>query len=114
MPNDLQTSVFGRNQIDLTWTDNSDAEDGFAILRSDDGGAMYNEVGTADANATNDSDVGLSSDTSYVYEVTASGGADGHVTSGAATTQPATTTTGESGADRGYHAGGWKRSWRYR
>ena len=52
VPNDLQTSVFGRNQIDLTWTDNSDAEDGFAILRSDDGGAMYNEVGTADANAT--------------------------------------------------------------
>ena len=78
----------------MTWTDNSDAEDGFAILRSDDGGVTYNEVGTADANATSYSDVGLSSDTSYVYEITASGGADGSATSGAATTQPATTTTG--------------------
>ncbi len=64
-------------EVTLTWQDNSDNEQGFAIWRKEAGGT-YAEVGTAPANATSKVDSsGLSSSTLYYYQVTAynSGGA---------------------------------------
>jgi len=67
--------------IDLTWTDNSGVEDGYAVLRltlgqyCDDGGCYdyyyYDQIATLDANATSYRDSGLFSGDSHSYVVVA-------------------------------------------
>jgi len=56
-------------QIDLTWKDNSNNEDGFKIERKIGSGGTYSLIYTASSNATTYSDTGLSADTIYYYRV---------------------------------------------
>ena len=56
--------------IDLTWTDNSAAEDGYEVQRLS-AGAAWSVVATLQANATTYRDDGLVSDTRYWYQVRA-------------------------------------------
>ncbi len=58
-------------QIDLTWKDNSNNEDGFKIERKIGSGGTYSLIFTASSNATTYSDTGLSAGTIYYYRVNA-------------------------------------------
>ncbi len=97
-PTGLTATVYSRNQIDLSWTDNSQMEDGFTILRSDDGGSTFNVIGTVDANVTTYSDTTLDPSTPYQYQVDATGPGSGDggssTTSSAATSGSRTTDSG--------------------
>lgn len=72
-PTGLTAQAVSQSQINLNWNDNSTNETGFKIERRASTGswADLTEVG---ANATTFSDTGLSSETNYVYRVTALGG----------------------------------------
>ena len=69
-PNALNASAASSSQIDLTWADNSNDEDGFAIERQN-GGAGFTEIATVGAAVTAYSDSGLAPSTSYEYRVRA-------------------------------------------
>ncbi len=58
-------------QIELSWTDNSDNEDGFVVERSNADTLNFSEVGTANANDTSFVDATVAEGTSYVYRVKA-------------------------------------------
>lgn len=68
-PSGLTASESGTNQINLSWTDNSDNESEFRIERDSGGG--FTQIDTVDANSTSYSDTGLSSNTTYTYRVRA-------------------------------------------
>jgi hypothetical protein len=72
-PTDLVATTASTSQIDLTWTDNSADEDGFAIWRSEglDERPLYTQIDTVAADEVSYSDTGLKSDTEYFYFVTA-------------------------------------------
>ncbi|MEJ0034194.1 MAG: fibronectin type III domain-containing protein [Bacteroidota bacterium] len=57
--------------INLTWTDASTTETGFAIERSTTSGSGYTLVTTTAANATSYSDTGLTASTPYYYRIRA-------------------------------------------
>lgn len=75
-PSNLVATANGANQIDLTWTDNSTDEDSFSIERSLDGSTGWTEVLTPVADATADSDTGLTAATQYFYRMRAVRGID--------------------------------------
>jgi hypothetical protein len=58
------------SQINLTWSDNSNNEDGFEIERSLDG-VTFSTIATTAANVTDYSDTGLAAETTYDYRVLA-------------------------------------------
>ncbi|MFW6140821.1 MAG: fibronectin type III domain-containing protein [Acidobacteriota bacterium] len=62
-PSDLAATAIACDQIDLSWTDNSDNEDGFKIERD---GTVIDTIG---AEATFYSDTGLFENTTYTYRV---------------------------------------------
>lgn len=73
-PSNLQASTASSTQIDLSWTDNSDNEDGFYIYRSTSSGTSksdYTQIDSVGSNTTSYSDTGLSSGTTYYYRVSA-------------------------------------------
>lgn len=70
-PTDLALSVIGATQINLSWTDNSGAEDGYKIERSPDGSSSWTVINTTSANATSYNDTGLTQNTAYYYRVRA-------------------------------------------
>jgi len=74
-PSNLSVTVNSSSAINLSWTDNADNETGFDIKRSLDS-TNWSLVGTAGINATNYTNAGLISDTTYYYRVhaTNSGG----------------------------------------
>jgi hypothetical protein len=72
-PDGLGAQGISANQINLTWTDNSIDETGFAIERSPDG-TNFAQVATVAANTTSYSDTGLSPITAYFYRVRAYNG----------------------------------------
>lgn len=51
-PSGLTTAALSSSQIKLSWTDNSDNEDGFIIERAGHGGITYSEVGKVEAGVT--------------------------------------------------------------
>ena len=69
-PSKLQALVFSSEQIDLSWQDNSDNEQGFKIERKTDEGA-YREITLVGENATAYQDMGLLPDTTYFYRIRA-------------------------------------------
>ncbi len=70
-PTGLSASAISSDQIDLSWTDNSDDEDWFAIERSLDGNT-FEEIGTTVVPDTESfSDTGLAASTLYYYKVAA-------------------------------------------
>jgi fibronectin type 3 domain-containing protein len=95
-PSNLLGSAVSGSQINLSWTDNSNNEDGFQIEQSTDG-VNFTAIATASANATTFSVVGLQPSTSYSFRVRAFNGVG---TSGYTSVAKAQTTNGiDAGLD---------------
>jgi len=58
-------------QLTLTWTDNSNNEDGFKIERKLGPGGSFSQIATAGANSTSYVDSALADGTTYCYQVRA-------------------------------------------
>lgn len=69
-PSDLMATPRGQTQIDLSWRDNSDNEDGFEIFRKIQG-QSYRPIKKLGANTKSYSDANLSPGTTYCYQVRA-------------------------------------------
>ena len=72
-PTSLVFSGVSSSSTTLTWTDNSTNEFGFAIYRSDDGGATYNFIAQTALNVNTFTQSGLQSGITYMYRVRISG-----------------------------------------
>lgn len=70
-PTGLTATAISEQQIDLTWTDNSNDETGFWLQRRKTSGTGWQTVDVFPANTTNYSDTGLESSTEYEYRVLA-------------------------------------------
>jgi hypothetical protein len=70
-PGDLSAAAISPSQIDLSWTDNSEGESGFAIERWNGALGEYEEIATVEADVTSFSDAGLAAETTYSYRVRA-------------------------------------------
>jgi hypothetical protein len=70
-PSGLNAASASSSQIDLTWADNSDNEDGFRVERSLSAASGFAQIASVGANATSYSNAGLSTDTTYYYRVRA-------------------------------------------
>jgi hypothetical protein len=70
-PTNLTATSVGFDQIDLTWTDNSDNESTFLIERSLNGLDGWVLIDTVGENITTYNDLGLDPDTTYYYRVRA-------------------------------------------
>jgi hypothetical protein len=91
-PSALMAAAVSSSQINLSWTDNSNNEDGFKIERCIGAGCInFSPLATVGANVTTYSDTGLSPSTTYRYRVYAfnSGGNSGFSNEAEATTLPA-------------------------
>ena len=70
-PVGLTATATSSTQINLSWTENTDNEEGFAIERSLTGTGGWNPIGTTAANVTTYSSTDLSASTQYFYRVRA-------------------------------------------
>ncbi|MGD1017869.1 MAG: fibronectin type III domain-containing protein [Verrucomicrobiia bacterium] len=73
-PSGLTATTVATNQINLSWTDNANGEDGFLIERAPDNGGnpgTWAQIASVGTNVTTYSDVGLSPLTTYWYRVRA-------------------------------------------
>ena len=69
-PSNLSVTGYSTDTITLSWTDNSNNEDGFEVYRSTDG-KTYSKVKTLVANTTTYTDTRLTPNTIYYYKVMA-------------------------------------------
>jgi titin len=69
-PTNLSASALSTTEIKLTWSDNSDNEDGFKLERKEEGGT-YAEIKTLSTNTTSYTDTGLIPNTKYYYRIRA-------------------------------------------
>ena len=69
-PTNLQATAISSSQVDLSWVDNSDDEEGFKIERKTSDGS-YSLIKTYPADVTSFSDTGLTPATTYSYQVKA-------------------------------------------
>src|SRR5205085_6625239 len=72
-PSNLSASPVSSSQINLTWQDNSDNEDGFRIERATGSSDAFSEIASVGAGVTSYSSTGLSASTLYRYRVRAHG-----------------------------------------
>lgn len=70
-PINLTATAVSPSQINLAWTDNSQAEDGYKIERKAIGGGDFAEIATVGANTTTFANTGLIANTTYVYRIRA-------------------------------------------
>jgi hypothetical protein len=70
-PSNLVATAASGTQINLTWSDNSNNESGFIVLRQTGSSGGFTQIGVTAANATTYSDSGLTPNTTYTYEVEA-------------------------------------------
>jgi len=86
-PTGLSASTVSSSQINLTWNDNSDNEQGFNIERSTNTGE-FTQVASVGVGATSYNDNGLSAGTTYRYRVSAhnTSGTSGYSNQASATT----------------------------
>nr|MBA2645451.1 fibronectin type III domain-containing protein [Pyrinomonadaceae bacterium] len=80
-PTNLTASAASTSRIDLTWTDNSNNEQGFKVERCTGPGCSdFEEIGQVGAGVTSYGDTGLTSNTTYRYRVRAynAGGDSGY------------------------------------
>ncbi|MGB5847236.1 MAG: fibronectin type III domain-containing protein, partial [Ignavibacteriaceae bacterium] len=70
-PTNLADTVVSQTQIDLSWQDNSNNEDGFTIERRLPPSATWTEISTLGADVTTYQDTGLTANTGYCYKVRA-------------------------------------------
>ena len=68
-PSNLVLNTVGATQVSMTWQDNANNEDGFAIERSTNGSNVWQQVGTVGANVTTFTNTGLTPSTEYRYRV---------------------------------------------
>lgn len=69
-PSNLEAEALSSNQIQLTWTDNSENEEGFTLMGSMDG-TTFETIYTADPNTKAYTHEGLSPLTTYFYKISA-------------------------------------------
>jgi hypothetical protein len=70
-PTNLAATTVSKTRINLAWSDNSNNENGFTILRSTDG-STWTSVGSAAANSTTYADTNLKPGVkTYYYRVRA-------------------------------------------
>jgi len=73
-PSNLSATPVTNGQVNLSWTDNSNGEDGFKIERAPDNGGVpgtWAQIDTVSNNVTTYSDFGLNPSTRYWYRVRA-------------------------------------------
>jgi fibronectin type III domain protein len=71
-PSNLSANAVSSSQINLSWTDNSNNEDGFKIERCTGAGCTtFAQIAQVGANVTTYSDTGRADDTTYRYRVRA-------------------------------------------
>jgi|GEM_PF-2634396 len=70
-PSGLTATAASDTSINLGWTDNSDNETGFRIQRKEGTGGTYALIKILNAGVTSYNDTGLSSSTTYYYQVLA-------------------------------------------
>src|SRR5205809_43932 len=71
-PSNLNAHAVSSSQVDLTWTDNSNNEVGFRILRCQGAGCFdFGAVASVGPNTTQYSDVGRTENTLYRYQIEA-------------------------------------------
>ncbi|MDM7988103.1 MAG: fibronectin type III domain-containing protein [Smithella sp.] len=74
-PSGLVATKASSSQINLTWTDNSDNENGYKIERRADGETEFTEIESGlPAGSTSYNNTGLTPDTAYYYQVRAFNG----------------------------------------
>lgn len=70
-PTNLAATATSSSQINLSWTDNSNNEQGFKIEYSLSSSSGFTEIATVGANITTYSNTGLNANTTYYYRVRA-------------------------------------------
>ncbi len=70
-PSNLFATAVSSSQINLSWTDNSNNEDGFKIERKTGSGGTYAQITTVGAGATSYNNTGLTAGTTYYYRARA-------------------------------------------
>ena len=70
-PSNLQATAFSTSQISLSWTDNSDNEDGFKIERRRGTSGSFSQIHTVGVGVESYPDSGLNENTTYYYRVRA-------------------------------------------
>jgi hypothetical protein len=90
IPTNLAATVVSQIQIDLSWQDNSNNEDGFRIEWRLPPTTTWIEIATVGINVTTYQDTGLTANTEYCYRVRAynTGGNSGYSNEDCATTNP--------------------------
>ena len=91
-PTGLTATAVSSSQINLTWTDSDDTEQGFKIERCTGAGCSdFAQIATVGANVTSYSNTGLTASTSYSYRVRAynAAGDSGYSNTATAVTQAA-------------------------
>jgi hypothetical protein len=113
-PSGLSATAASSNQINLTWTDNSNNEDGFRIERKTGAGGTYAEIATVGAGVTTYQNTGLAASTTYYYRVRAynAAGNSSYSNEANATTTPSSGGTMHvssipNGAQKGKNPGRW-------
>jgi hypothetical protein len=87
-PGNLAATAVSTSQVNLSWTDGANNEDGFKIERCTDAGCSnFAQIATVGANVTSYSNNGLSASTAYSYRVRAyNSGGDSSYSNTASTT----------------------------
>lgn len=70
-PSNLTASAVSAFQINLSWTDNSDNEQGFKIERKTGAGGTWSEIASTGVNTASYENTGLVAETTYFYRIRA-------------------------------------------
>ncbi len=70
-PGNLIASTVSASQINISWTDNSENEQGFLIERKTGSGGTWSQIAQTSQNIAQYQDTGLSANTTYFYRVRA-------------------------------------------
>jgi hypothetical protein len=92
-PSNLTATAASSSQINLSWNDNSNNEDGFKVERAPGGTTNFAQIASLSANTTSYQNTGLSASTGYSYRVMAynNAGNSGYSNTATVTTQSGAT-----------------------